>query len=265
MNKEQDDFDRIIIHIDMDAYYAQCEMQKFNIPEEMPLAVLQWESLIALNYAAKKKGVKRHMNYQAALSICPKLIIVHIQTLTIKDGQEMIVDSAICKYVKVLKTNESIVRDISEILPEDEHRYRIKLETRDPEQHKASLQYYKRKSRKIFEIINKYSNTVEKYGSDEAYLNITSTVNQIFQDATTNFTEKHGTADYWEGSFFMPYKKDENGIAQNSFIPVSDHDKKLFIASKIAKKMRKEIFDQLGFKASAGISYNKLGAKLASS
>ena len=79
------------------------------------------------------------MNYKEALAICPKLIIVHIQTMTVENGQEKIIDSSICKYVKVLKSNESIVKDISEIAPEDEHRFRIKLETRDPEYHKASL------------------------------------------------------------------------------------------------------------------------------
>lgn len=51
--------DRLIIHIDMDAYYAQVESRKHGIKEEEPMGVLQWRSLIALNYVAKTRGIKR--------------------------------------------------------------------------------------------------------------------------------------------------------------------------------------------------------------
>jgi len=37
-------FGRLIIHVDMDAYFAQVEMKKHGIPESQPLGVLQWDS-----------------------------------------------------------------------------------------------------------------------------------------------------------------------------------------------------------------------------
>ena len=57
-------FNRLIIHLDMDAYYAQVEMKKHNIDLDVrlilsefklqkPVGVVQWFSLIALNYVAK--------------------------------------------------------------------------------------------------------------------------------------------------------------------------------------------------------------------
>jgi len=58
-NKYAPIFDRLIIHVDMDAYYAQVEMKKHGIKEDEPMGVLQWKSLIAVNYAAKERGVKR--------------------------------------------------------------------------------------------------------------------------------------------------------------------------------------------------------------
>jgi DNA polymerase eta len=33
---------RVIAHIDLDAFYAQCEMIRLGIPEDKPLAVQQW-------------------------------------------------------------------------------------------------------------------------------------------------------------------------------------------------------------------------------
>ncbi|KMU74833.1 sister chromatid cohesion protein Eso1 [Coccidioides immitis RMSCC 3703] len=45
-------FLRVVDHIDLDAFYVQCEMVRLNTPRTQPLAVQQWESLIAVNYAA---------------------------------------------------------------------------------------------------------------------------------------------------------------------------------------------------------------------
>ena len=33
---------RVIAHIDLDAFYAQCEMVRLGVPEDQPLAVQQW-------------------------------------------------------------------------------------------------------------------------------------------------------------------------------------------------------------------------------
>ena len=48
------------------------------------------------------------------------------------------------------------------------------------------------------------------------------------------------------------------------FVPSNDHEKKLYIASSISKQMRTEIWEKLWYKASCGISYNKLCAKTSS-
>jgi len=33
---------RVVAHIDLDAFYAQCEMVRLGVPEDQPLAVQQW-------------------------------------------------------------------------------------------------------------------------------------------------------------------------------------------------------------------------------
>ena len=50
---------RVIALCDSDAFYAGCEMVRLNVDPSVPLVVLQWESLIAVNYAARKFGISR--------------------------------------------------------------------------------------------------------------------------------------------------------------------------------------------------------------
>ena len=60
---------------------GQVEHQRLDIPRATPLAVQQWEGLIAINYAARAAGITRHMRVGEALKICPDLQAVHVQTL----------------------------------------------------------------------------------------------------------------------------------------------------------------------------------------
>ena len=50
-----------------------------------------------------------------------------------------------------------------------------------------------------------------------------------------DYNEFANTPEWWDGSYFMSFKKDENGVALGGFVPESDSEKKLFIASKISK------------------------------
>ncbi|KUF78308.1 DNA polymerase eta [Phytophthora nicotianae] len=50
---------RVIIHLDLDCFYAQVEQRRLQIPDGQPVAVQQWGSLLAVNYEARKFGVKR--------------------------------------------------------------------------------------------------------------------------------------------------------------------------------------------------------------
>ena len=69
----------------MDAYYAQVEMKKHNIDPKLPVAVQQWNALIALNYVAKGMGIKRSMTCYEALVLCPELVLVHVSTFEVRD------------------------------------------------------------------------------------------------------------------------------------------------------------------------------------
>lgn len=47
-----------------------------------PLAVQQWDGLIAVNYEARKFGVKRGDRADAARQKCPEIMLVHVETIS---------------------------------------------------------------------------------------------------------------------------------------------------------------------------------------
>ena len=70
-----------MIHVDLDAFYCQVEAKRLGIPRDQPLAVQQWDGLIAVSYAARAAGVTRHMRVREALKVCPQLQCVHVRTI----------------------------------------------------------------------------------------------------------------------------------------------------------------------------------------
>nr|KMM67749.1 sister chromatid cohesion protein Eso1 [Coccidioides posadasii RMSCC 3488] len=77
---------RVVAHIDLDAFYAQCEMVRLNTPRTQPLAVQQWESLIAVNYAARSFNISRMITAKEAKARCPQLMTVHVATFREGEG-----------------------------------------------------------------------------------------------------------------------------------------------------------------------------------
>jgi len=71
----------VILHLDLDAFYAQVEHRRLGIDRSVPLAVQQWAGLIAVNYAARSRGVGRFCDIQEAKSRCPDLKLVHVETI----------------------------------------------------------------------------------------------------------------------------------------------------------------------------------------
>ncbi|CAI6000181.1 unnamed protein product, partial [Closterium sp. NIES-64] len=57
------------------------EAVRLGIPRDTPLAVQQWEGLIAVNYAARARGVQRHDRVFQAKQKCPELQLIHVETV----------------------------------------------------------------------------------------------------------------------------------------------------------------------------------------
>eukprot|EP00347_Sterkiella_histriomuscorum_P022605 403337853 len=288
----------------MDAYYAQVEMKLHNLDPSKPMGVIQWNSLVALNYAAKDMGVKRSMRHFEALEVCPDITFVHVATmienpnhqksvLDKKQNQEA-VDKQISKIEETkcgtnqnqsTECSDDQIVDLMDLLLNDEPEQtietlipssvlkvqclnkdssipavrRFRIEQRDKESQKVSLAKYREESKKIFGIVQRYSQLVEKASCDEAYVDVTNQVNLKYQQEHDNIFPKNYTTEAWCNSYFMSYPKGE-GL----FIPETEYEKKLFIANQIAYSIRQDIKRELQYNASCGISHNKTMAKLAS-
>eukprot|EP00927_Polykrikos_kofoidii_P054399 TRINITY_DN48816_c0_g1_i1.p1 TRINITY_DN48816_c0_g1~~TRINITY_DN48816_c0_g1_i1.p1 ORF type:complete len:1476 (+),score=285.78 TRINITY_DN48816_c0_g1_i1:305-4732(+) len=134
---------RAIVHLDLDCFYAQVEHRRLGIGsppwttrESPPLAVQQWDSLIAVNYAARACGVKRGMRAGEAAQACQGIQLVHVETIGDGTGG-------------------------SESNP-------------DRRQQKACLRRYRQASEEVFTIFMRHATRVEVASIDEAYIDITA-------------------------------------------------------------------------------------------
>ena len=74
--KMERDLSRIIVHIDMDAFYAAVETRDNPALKDIPMAVGSNSMLCTSNYAARKYGVRAAMPGFIAKKLCPNLRIV---------------------------------------------------------------------------------------------------------------------------------------------------------------------------------------------
>lgn len=113
-------------------------------------AVQQWQGLIAVNYAARAKGVSRHDNVKEALQKCPDLKLVHVATLAQGESVPM-------------------------------YHTKVSYQT-----HKVSLDFYRKASQEIMKVIKRFCPVFQRASIDEAYADITSKVNDLIKDVNTN-------------------------------------------------------------------------------
>lgn len=194
---ESEDHPRVIIHIDMDYFYAQVEEILDPSLRDKPVGVKQRFNVVTSNYIAREYGVKKMMLINEAKKLCPELVLVNGEDLT----------------------------------------------------------KYKQMSGRINEIMHKFTPNVEKLGLDENYLDVTKEINeQLEQGERVQRVE----------GFIHPPLEDRGLTDREAFRRACSCgcDRRLILASHLAKQIRDRIFCELGLKCCAGIAHNKLLAKL---
>ncbi|XP_077886131.1 DNA polymerase iota isoform X8 [Ictidomys tridecemlineatus] len=78
----QNSSSRVIIHVDLDCFYAQVEMISNPELKDKPLGVQQKYLVVTCNYEARKLGVTKLMNVRDAKEKCPQLVLVNGEDLT---------------------------------------------------------------------------------------------------------------------------------------------------------------------------------------
>uniref|UniRef100_A0A6J0V4L9 DNA polymerase iota isoform X1 n=1 Tax=Pogona vitticeps TaxID=103695 RepID=A0A6J0V4L9_9SAUR len=73
---------RVIVHLDLDCFYAQVEMVCNPELRGKPLGVQQKSIVVTSNYEARNVGVKKLMSVKEAKEKCPELVLVNGEDLT---------------------------------------------------------------------------------------------------------------------------------------------------------------------------------------
>lgn len=217
-------FHRVVLHVDLDAFYCQCESKRLGIDPTTPLCVEQWGGLIAVNYPARRLGVTRHMRVKDALARNIQGVkFVHVETIG-ADG----------------------------IVAEDEGRNGGSGPRRSDE--KACLERYRVASRDVLEVIHAElpgSATIEKASIDEVYIDVTALVEEELEGAGG---ARDGEVFAWNSVIFGDVR----------LVATDASAVRLAFGAKIASRVRGAIRTICGFTSSAGIAHNKLLAKVGS-
>ena len=72
---------RVILHFDIDCFYAQVEMIKDPSLASKPLGIQQKNIVVTCNYIAREKGVGKCTWIPDAMKACPELVLVNGEDL----------------------------------------------------------------------------------------------------------------------------------------------------------------------------------------
>ncbi|RCH81457.1 DNA-directed DNA polymerase eta rad30, partial [Rhizopus azygosporus] len=225
-----------------DCFYCQVEQVRLGISSDVPVAVQQWQNLIAVNYPARKAGIDRHCTVEKAKKLCPEIKLLHVPTYS-----------------------------ANEIEPQYH-------ENPNRATHKVSLDPYRTASLNIFKIFHQYCDKIQKIGFDEAFMDVTSTVNQRLIEYIDYHPELLDRLD--DNACDLDLDWDQVGIAIESkeeeerrqletdgshWSKATWRDLQLYFGAELAAKIRHEIYTTLQYTCSAGIAHYKSVAKLCSS
>ncbi|KNH06978.1 DNA polymerase eta [Perkinsela sp. CCAP 1560/4] len=160
-----------ILHIDLDCFYSQVEQLRLKSSYDEPFAVHQWGSILAVNYEARRHGVKRMMTLNQARKLCPNLSTVHTATIALGSTEP--------EYHK----------------------------TPSKATHKVSLQSYRIASEKIHAVLRRVAgpdSVYQRAGTDEAFIDVTTRVRKEIlsgvgaeYEKTTKTSDCPGPCEIW--------------------------------------------------------------------
>ncbi|KAK3554720.1 hypothetical protein QTP70_032628 [Hemibagrus guttatus] len=225
--------DRVVALVDMDCFYVQVEQRLNPQLRNKPCVVAQYKTwkgggIIAVSYEARAHGVTRNMWADDAKKLCPDLQVARVR-----------------------------------------------------ESHgKADLTCYREASVEVIEIMSRFA-VIERASIDEAYMDLTSSVQKRLKDLEKSCIDPQFLKKTYVQGFPVPdsvedalVNKEEwrlKGLQEwlntlpDCFQPgcLGYSEVCLAVGAMIVEEMRAAVEQHTGFQCSAGISHNKVLAKLA--
>ncbi|XP_063774862.1 DNA polymerase eta [Pseudophryne corroboree] len=224
--------ERVIALVDMDCFYVQVEQRLKPELKNKPVVVAQYKTwkgggIIAVSYEARAFGVTRNMFANDAKKLCSDL--------------------------QIARVNEA--------------------------HGKADLSKYRAASVEVMEVMSRFA-VVERASIDEAYIDLTDSVQKRLQEmADLPISETLLKTTFVQGypHFDPTTEQSSEGLSKEELrqlgmkqwltsLPTENPrspELQLTVAGIIVEEMRAAVEEETSFQCSAGISYNKVLAKLA--
>ncbi|XP_047459108.1 DNA polymerase eta [Mugil cephalus] len=229
--------ERVVALVDMDCFYVQVEQRLNPALKGKPCVVAQYKTwkgggIIAVSYEARAHGVTRNMWVDDAKKLCPDLQVARVR-----------------------------------------------------ESHgKADLTFYREASVEVIEVMSRFA-VIERASIDEAYMDLTAAVHRRLKDMNDKQVEltllkttyiqgypqsSSGSEPSAEDTVLNKEEQRSRGLQEwLASLPAplsgeqSSAELQLTVGAVIVEEMRAAVENHTGFRCSAGISHNKVLAKLA--
>lgn len=301
---------RVVLLLDMDCFYAQCETVRLGLPRNLPLALMQWNSALAVNYPARDFGIKRGDSFEEVRSKSKgACVAIHLRVTPLDEEQATTspttVKSSPGEEEDAAAPGHAVIDPSDWSAYDDEFNQSAEIRERMYRNEKnrmisrtvgkACLDRYRLASSRIFSLIDdtlvtkigRKNYILERASIDELFIDITAfcymsrgegVVSEKRSDAdddnandvVMNFLSDCDSADRSGNCTFSKsgiQSSKETVICHETFVDVDESNgtigKALRRGCHVAKTVRQILYDSLGFTLSAGISTNKLVAKLA--
>ncbi|KAJ5573679.1 uncharacterized protein N7459_008106 [Penicillium hispanicum] len=251
---------RAIAHIDLDAFYAQCEMVRLGTPRDTPLAVRQWDSLIAVNYAARSFGITRMVTAAEARKLCPNIVLQHVATFREGEGGRWAYRDDSFKNIKTDKVSldpyRAESRKILATMKEELDLWRT---------HESEADLYR--------LTQGLYASLEKASIDEVFIDLSPLV---YCGLMRRYPELRVSTQDDNRDSELPYPS-TTALEWNSEDCLIDlnlqeseeddpdwDDIVMLLAAEIVRSVRNAVWEKLHYTCSAGVARNKMLAKLGS-
>ncbi|PYH98691.1 DNA/RNA polymerase [Aspergillus ellipticus CBS 707.79] len=260
---------RVIAHVDLDAFYAQCEMVRLETPRTVPLAVRQWDSLIAINYPARSFGITRMISASEAKNLCPEIVLQHVATFREGEGGKWAYRDDAYRRVNTdkvcLDPYRAESRKILKVMKDEIARWHSEIA--------GDGQGGLGGSGSLSLSSATQQAGIEKASVDEVFIDLSPLVYGVLlqrypelraephgDDRTTPLPAPPTTALEWNtGDCLVDLDETETEVDDPDWDDVAT-----LIGAEIVRSVRKAVWDKLSYTCSAGVARNKMIAKLGS-